>query len=309
MGLRLLILKQTKLITMKVFYKKEVDGAINEIVFYDREIDETVHLTVTKSLAAIVDDEVSVLFSTTYPNRDVYNNMLNSLTKRLNNYGWQDDYYAVVDSVFPSYNDGEYLPSKITRIIDSVENLSFPVYVHEKPKGFRETYFNKGFRDLVVIDNKEVFDRATAVQDALFLGLNCYVKGNELIVHDLAILNTPYLNRCSILTEVEMLVEIMLPVRINSKAELMLFCEGKEEVVIKANSMYVPGGNPNHSYIYSIDPYTLTDLLVMEITDTEIVCTDLQFNNFITIDRADLTSELRSGNLKVSDIISYECKI
>jgi hypothetical protein len=291
---------------MKVFFRKEPNGRIKELNFYSRMIDETVELTVIK---AHVDDihgeNVETLYTQLFPSVLSFNTMLENMTVRLNSYGWGDDYDVVKAARFNSYPDGVYLPSKVTRAIDSFENIEFPVFVHEKPQGYQDVYFADsfreeihGFRDLIGSPDENTVSSAKKIQHVVRSPFNCYIKGNEIIVHDIMMLDTPYSIRHNLFTELEGTAKTITPTKIESLEELEAYCKDKEQVVIMGGkSLYTPSYSAPFAYLYTQESYD--EGIVLDVDSDTLICADPSFESIFKVKEDDLE------NLRISDVVKY----
>lgn len=284
---------------MKVFYRKELDGKIKELIFYDRIIDNTINLTVLTSHAHDL-EESTVLYVTDFSCITTYTNMLDSMTIRLNFYGWNEDFDNVLNSKYNTYKDGEFLPSKVTRKIDTLENLKLPVQVHKKPKGYQNVFFNKQFRDLVGVPDKKLVEKANKVQEILRVPFNCYINEHEFIVHDVMMLDTPYYIRKRVLNELLGVTKIIVPMPISTINDLITYCKKDEVIIIGNESLYLPSFSAPYSYIYSNDNYN--EAVIIKVTEDLITCLDDSFENVFTIKK----EKEADKELRVSDVIKYK---
>ena len=283
---------------MKVFYRKELNGRVKDITFSHRLLDTEVEFTVIKAYVDDIENGI-ILNQSILSSMQAYTTMLKAITTKLLAYGWNEDYDIVHGNKYNTYADGTYLPSKITERIDSLENLTFPVHVHQKPKGYQDVYFAGSFRNMIGVPNKEIISLGNKIQNVLCSPFNCYIRDNEIIVYDIMMLETPYRIRCNLFTELEGTVKTIEPIKINSVKELKEYCENKKDIIIIGNeNEYVPSFSMSYAYIYSSEVYD--EGIVISITDNIITCIDISFENIITLKKEE------GLNPKISDIVKYE---
>jgi len=284
---------------MKIFFKKNNNGRIRDLTFYATKIDKQVKLVVSRGVVGFEDDG-AIIHTTIYDSAKDYINFISGITSALTKRGWKTDYYKAIENKFNTYKDGTLMTCKINQGIDSIENLTYPLYAHEEPKGFENVFFNGSYRGVKHLPSGKFSKQAVEIFKVLRNPFNCYLNKETIIVHDVLLLDTPYEIRQRLLTELEGIVDVVSPTLINTQEELEEYCKDKEDIVlIHKDSLYLPGFTPKQAYVYTNNYYS--DAIVLETTGTLATCIDISFDGDV------FTKEIEgdSPELRTQNIIKY----
>jgi len=303
---------------MRVFYRKEFQtNRVREIVFdhksltegfLDRHDKEDVIEFGIFSSYTDDDENIKTILRKTCLKFE-YIELLKIIAIKLGNHGWKESFEETIESKYSTYRDSKPMSCKVSRTVDSLESIKdlipllLPVYLHVKPEGFIESFFDGEFRNTKLHgDIPKLINRAEAIFNAIRLPFNCYVNLNtsEIIVTDVMAIHSTYEERLNILEDIKYLTHVIKPKRYEDIDRLWKdYSEIKnyDVVIVYSKANYIPGTSMANSYMISAGE--LNEALVLDINEHDALCIDT--SGFDT-----LFQKKVNKTVKVLDIIKYK---
>jgi hypothetical protein len=289
--------------SIRVFFRKDRDNEVVELVFNKRKVNSEYLLSATK--CKVISDDPEFLFDTMYPSDEAFEKAMGKMTVQLKNFGWMQELDDALACNYNTYSDGALMNSYVGTEVDNVEDMRFPMYAHMIPTNAQECYWSNGLRVLkgdkpeITAENQKVLkDIQFAVQNPFSFYLTGEGEFQKIVLNDVQMLEIPYYIRKNIFMDLVDVCETISPKLIENQDQLDSYCATAFGTVVlfHGDSIATPGFPHYNAYHYKAEPYNET--MVLDIKEGKALCIDPLFEGKI------FSVKLKGITAEMSDLIN-----
>jgi hypothetical protein len=283
---------------LKTFFIKTVDNRIKEFDVYHRPHNNDMVDVVI--MTGYMDEEEGKVQGVTKVHKSSLSQVLNKIYQKVIKFGYKDNYQTVMDNPYNTFEDSKPKPSRVSKHINSMEGLRFPLYC--QPTYGSYVHYNGELRDVYgeVVQSPLFDDLCKEVMYQLTVPFDAVITSKGLLIADIMLMdNTPFHNREAIMDNVDVKgVGVVDTKYIKDKAELQSYYTEvlnkgfKGLTVIGTNSLYIPGFNKTSAFL--LHKIKEEESIVIGIDNKEVT---------VVKDNLELTT-IEKENVDILDIVT-----